>query len=72
MITSIDVSQEIFAMDMLKALKSTSMFCDLYNYMETRLKSPSRMSVTGAYSPLDIKVKQQLQSGEDANLYVIE
>ena len=25
-----------------------------------------------AYSPLDIKVKQQLQLGEDASLYVIE
>ena len=25
-----------------------------------------------AYSPLDINVKQQLQSGENASLYVIE
>ena len=25
-----------------------------------------------AYSPLDIKVEQQLQSGENASLYVIE
>ena len=25
-----------------------------------------------AYSPLNIKIKQQLQSGENASLYVIE
>ena len=28
--------------------------------------------ILSAYSPLDIKVKQQLQSGENASLYVIK
>ena len=28
--------------------------------------------IFSAYSPLDIKVKQQLQSGKNASLYVIE
>ena len=29
-------------------------------------------NILPAYSPLDIKVKQQLQSGENASLYVIK
>ena len=29
-------------------------------------------TILPAYSPLDIKVKQQLQQGENAGLYVIE
>ena len=41
MITSIDVSQEIVATDILKALRSSCMFCDCYNYMETRLNTLS-------------------------------
>ena len=42
MIVNIDLSQEIFAIDMSNALNSSlkhvaSMFCDPYNYMKTRL-----------------------------------
>ena len=43
MIAGIQISQEIFAIDVLTALNPLwsivgSMFCDCYDYMETRLK----------------------------------
>ena len=45
MIAGIHISKEIFAIDVLTALKSfgdrRSMFCDCYDYMETRLKTQS-------------------------------
>ena len=44
--------------------------CDRSAIMECEIKFGAK--ILPAYSPLDIKVKQQLQSGVNASLYVIK